>query len=67
MGTVYVKPNMTNIPGELGKRIMDTIRQSPKQDKIGREARARRMEQEIMAAESRRDGGSLRIMRYEHI
>lgn len=56
MGTAYVKPNMTNIPGELGKRILDTIRQSPRQNKTEREARARRLEQEIMAAESRRDG-----------
>lgn len=39
---------MTNIPGELGKRIMDTIRQSQKQDKMGREARARGLEQEML-------------------
>ena len=56
MGTAYVKPNMTNIPGELGKRILDTIRQSPRQNKTEREARARRLEREIIAAESRRDG-----------
>ena len=55
MGTAYVKPNMTNIPGELGKRILDTIRQSPRQDKETREARARRLEQEIIDAERRRD------------
>lgn len=55
MGTAYVKPNMTNIPGELGKRILDTIRQSPRQNKTEREARTRRLEQEIMAAESKRD------------
>ena len=55
MGTAYVKPNMTNIPGELGKRILDTIRQSPRQNKAEREARARRLEQEILAAENRRD------------
>lgn len=55
MGTAYVKPNMTNIPGELGKRILDTIRQSPRQDKEKREARARRLEQEIIDAERRRD------------
>lgn len=55
MGTAYVKPNMTNIPGELGKRFLDTIRQSPRQNKTEREARTRHLEQEIMAAESRRD------------
>ena len=55
MGTAYVKPNMTNMPGELGKRILDTIRQSPRQNKTEREARTRRLEQEIMAAESKRD------------
>lgn len=55
MGTAYVKPNMTNIPGELGKRILDTIRQSPRQDKEKREARARRLEQEIIDAERLRN------------
>ena len=51
----YGKPNMTNLPSELGKGIFEQILSTPRPDDDKLEAEARELEKQMIKVRERED------------
>ena len=56
--TRYTKPNMTNLPYELGKAIFEQILNTPKPDDERIDEEARKLEKEMIKVRDREDAQS---------
>ena len=53
--TRYGKPNMTNLPSELGKAIFEQILNTPRPDDEKLDAEARELEKQMIKVRERED------------
>ena len=51
----FGKPNMTNLPPELGRAIISQIMSTPKPDYAKMQAEAEKLEREILKAREKKD------------